>query len=334
MEVLAYQIVIFLIIYINGYFDKTTKNLITLLAVAFTIVMVFTTGLAILQFLTIFIAYAISPNKVKENEKSTNNSDQNDDSFFDKLGATIVMLFLVIIAGAAIFKGLIWIGEKIFLNESNNASSITETIDSKIENDDVVKEDSYHENTFANSREIDSIYKLIQAHESINVENLDEPMNDSESNITYQEYEDFQPPNIHSVDEFLKDYMPSRMSTLDETGRASITFRNFHYGDINADGNEDVIMIYGIEGVGGGMNWSVHLLIVELGINYEITNYHETVVYDKLQKYSKFIGTDNGSVKFKINQFEMEDDLPIFKYVNYKIEKDSLIKEEYATDIN
>lgn len=60
MEVLIYQVVIAVIILIAGGFGKKTRNVATFIICLFTVVEVFTFKLAILQFITIFLAYAFS----------------------------------------------------------------------------------------------------------------------------------------------------------------------------------------------------------------------------------------------------------------------------------
>lgn len=60
MEVLIYQVLIAVLILVAGAFGKKSRNVITFIICLFTIIEVFTVKLAILQFITIFIAYAFS----------------------------------------------------------------------------------------------------------------------------------------------------------------------------------------------------------------------------------------------------------------------------------
>jgi uncharacterized membrane protein SpoIIM required for sporulation len=68
MEVLIWQIGVLLTIVIIGFFGKSARIGITAFAVLFTIVMVFTSGLMILQFATIGLGYWLSDSLVKEKE--------------------------------------------------------------------------------------------------------------------------------------------------------------------------------------------------------------------------------------------------------------------------
>jgi len=60
MEVLIYQVVIAVIILLAGSFGKKSRNVVTFIICLFTVVEIFTFKLAILQFITIFLAYAFS----------------------------------------------------------------------------------------------------------------------------------------------------------------------------------------------------------------------------------------------------------------------------------
>jgi hypothetical protein len=60
MEILIYQILICIIIFFSGAFGGKARNITTIGLCLFTLIEVFTVKLAILQFITIFIAYAIS----------------------------------------------------------------------------------------------------------------------------------------------------------------------------------------------------------------------------------------------------------------------------------
>ncbi|NDP25969.1 MAG: hypothetical protein GZ087_00875 [Flavobacterium sp.] len=60
MEVLIYQIVIVILILAAGAFGKKARNVVTIIICLFTIIEVFTFKLAVLQFITMFIAYFFS----------------------------------------------------------------------------------------------------------------------------------------------------------------------------------------------------------------------------------------------------------------------------------
>lgn len=70
MEVLAFQIVIFIIIIVAGLASSSARNITVGLIALFTIIMVFSSPLMIIQFATIIIAFIIS--KSFENEKVEN----------------------------------------------------------------------------------------------------------------------------------------------------------------------------------------------------------------------------------------------------------------------
>ena len=60
MEVLIYQVVIAVLILVAGTFGKKSRNIVTIIICLFTIIQVFTLKLAVLQFITIFVAYVLS----------------------------------------------------------------------------------------------------------------------------------------------------------------------------------------------------------------------------------------------------------------------------------
>lgn len=82
MEVLAFQIVIFIIIMIAGFINNSTRNFAVALAVLFTIVMVFTNALMIIQFITILISFIISRsiNNTKNSNKAVESYKRNSNT--------------------------------------------------------------------------------------------------------------------------------------------------------------------------------------------------------------------------------------------------------------
>lgn len=60
MAVLGFQIFFILLIALSSLFGKSTRNWTILISIVFTIIAVFTSGLLILQFISIFIGYLIS----------------------------------------------------------------------------------------------------------------------------------------------------------------------------------------------------------------------------------------------------------------------------------
>lgn len=86
MEVLIYQVVIAVIIFVAGAFGKKTRNVVTFIICLFTVVEVFTFKLAILQFITIFIAYVLSIGyeEKKTEEKTLKKKDEFNYYVIDK----------------------------------------------------------------------------------------------------------------------------------------------------------------------------------------------------------------------------------------------------------
>lgn len=76
MEVLIYQIVIAVLILVAGTFGKKSRNIVTIIICLFTLIQVFTLKLAVLQFITIFVAYVFSigyeEKKVEEKKEEFN----------------------------------------------------------------------------------------------------------------------------------------------------------------------------------------------------------------------------------------------------------------------
>ncbi|MCR8667946.1 hypothetical protein NO995_09655 [Aestuariibaculum sp. M13] len=111
MEVLYFQVGIFLIIVIAGLFGNSSRNTATILAIIFTIAMVFTSQLMIVQFITIVISYIVS-RSISKNSKDKNLDDyekyrqknQNKTSFGDKLGCIFISLLALLTVLAVIIE--------------------------------------------------------------------------------------------------------------------------------------------------------------------------------------------------------------------------------------
>ncbi len=69
MGILLYQIGIFIIIQISSLFSKTSRNTAIILISIFTILQVYTSGLMIIQFLTILISYWFSNSFIFDDKK-------------------------------------------------------------------------------------------------------------------------------------------------------------------------------------------------------------------------------------------------------------------------
>lgn len=87
MEVLLFQIGVFIVIFFVGAFGKKPRIYICIAIGIFTLFAVFTTGLAILQFITIFIAYSVSENLADPN---------SDDGSYDFSGCFKTLLIIII----------------------------------------------------------------------------------------------------------------------------------------------------------------------------------------------------------------------------------------------
>lgn len=78
MEVLLYQIGIFLAIQIAAKIGKNSRNTAIVLISIFTILQVFMSWLLVLQFITIFISYIVSKNFSSKEKTNTNSSEKNE----------------------------------------------------------------------------------------------------------------------------------------------------------------------------------------------------------------------------------------------------------------
>ena len=75
MDILLYQIGIFIAIQIASLFGKSSRNVAIVLISIFTLLQVFTSGLMILQFATIFISYIISNNILESQNNASKKSE-------------------------------------------------------------------------------------------------------------------------------------------------------------------------------------------------------------------------------------------------------------------
>ena len=69
MNILFFQIAIYLIIIIASKYSRSSRNTAIILISVFTLFAVFTTGLMIIQFLTIYLAYNKSNSILEKKEK-------------------------------------------------------------------------------------------------------------------------------------------------------------------------------------------------------------------------------------------------------------------------
>ena len=74
MEVLSYQLFFIIFISLSSLFGKTARNWVVILSVVFTFFAVFTSGLMIIQFISIGIGFLISESigsKIENNKEAT-----------------------------------------------------------------------------------------------------------------------------------------------------------------------------------------------------------------------------------------------------------------------
>lgn len=76
MEVLGFQIFFFLLILFVALFGRKARNIVVIGSILFTVIMVFTNWLIILQLVTIFIAYIITENYVEKSVENLQNIDK------------------------------------------------------------------------------------------------------------------------------------------------------------------------------------------------------------------------------------------------------------------
>lgn len=91
MEVLIFQIGVFILIFIVGALGRKARIYICLALGVFTLFAVFKTGLAIIQFITIFIAYSVS------NNLADRNSQDGSYNFAGCFKTVLVLIFIAII---------------------------------------------------------------------------------------------------------------------------------------------------------------------------------------------------------------------------------------------
>lgn len=130
---------------------------------------------------------------------------------------------------------------------------------------------------------------------------------------------------------FFKDYIPTRLSELDEEGYASEYegAREYHIGDINLDGIPDVVILYTVEGIGRTNNWARHILILTNN-GEEISGYYEDEIYGKFQSDSKFLGIKDGYVIFKRYKPEFGGRQTEWKKIGIGVRNEKLVEIEIS----
>ena len=81
---MLYQIGIFIAIQIASFFGKNSRNVAIVLISIFTLLQVFTSGLMILQFATIFISYLVSKNILENQNNISEKSEMKSEVKFGR----------------------------------------------------------------------------------------------------------------------------------------------------------------------------------------------------------------------------------------------------------
>ena len=111
MEILIYQVIIGGSILVSSFFGKMYRNIVTVIVSAFTLCNVFSDGLMILQFATIFFAFQFSQKILHNEDNEVENSEvlfererhrelEHKEPFFSLL--SILIIIVVIILGIVI----------------------------------------------------------------------------------------------------------------------------------------------------------------------------------------------------------------------------------------
>ena len=93
MEVLSFQIFFIIFISLSSIFGRTARNWVVIISVVFTVFAIFTSGLMILQFLSIAIGFLISESIISKIE---NNREVADGC----AGFGCLIIFIVLITTA------------------------------------------------------------------------------------------------------------------------------------------------------------------------------------------------------------------------------------------
>lgn len=122
----------------------------------------------------------------------------------------------------------------------------------------------------------------------------------------YNPYDAINPkPNhfdfLKKAKEFFEQYIVVRLQELDEDGQAyeHEKAREYYIGDINLDGIPDVVVLFTVEGVGGGNNWYRHILLLP-NLTNEISDINHSLVYGTLRGSGEFVGIRNGYAVFDL----------------------------------
>jgi len=212
MNILIYQIIIFFTIYVLGLFGKNARNATTIAISIFTLLMVFTTWLSILQFITIFIAYyfsviqeekAIQKKLIRKEQGVYRKSDKNNNSYY--------YFFLIVLAIICAFS--VTMSKKELYNQP-----IKENLESKkIENSNLYA--PAYDTTYSTTDNTHN--EELSDYDSTDVDNYNSPTNENDEDddpysnednysiISYVEYEFAKNINENEIENgsvFLKNF--------------------------------------------------------------------------------------------------------------------------------
>lgn len=103
-------------------------------------------------------------------------------------------------------------------------------------------------------------------------------------------------------------YIKKRIKEIDPDGYAYEyeEARQYYVGDINLDKIPDAIVLYTIEGVGGGNNWYRHLVMF-INDGNKFTALNHVVVFGTFEGQAELVGIKNGYVIFDKMEFNSND---------------------------
>lgn len=128
---------------------------------------------------------------------------------------------------------------------------------------------------------------------------------------------------------FFDKYIAIRLLELDEDGYATEykdSRGDFEVGDINSDDIPDVIVTYTVEGIGGGNNWSRHIMLMTTN-GEKIIGFNNDFLYDDMQKECVFLGIQNGYANFRVIDVSYSDEVEKPRIESYGIRNNELVKK-------
>ena len=142
---------------------------------------------------------------------------------------------------------------------------------------------------------------------------------------------------VKRAKKFFNQYINKRLAEIDPDGFASEydESREYYVGDINLDNIPDAIVLYTIEGVGGGNNWERHIVML-INDGKEFDELNHTIVYGTLEGEGTFIGIENGYVLFDKLEYnstntleKLQEGTPTkYRRVGYGIRGNNIVIDE------